>query len=358
MWQKVKYFYNKIPRKLRTKKVLIIATILILVFFVITRGSADKSLIETAKVQKQSIKSQVFATGKVESEADATLNFPVAGRVVWIPVKEGDYIEKGQAIASLDKEKYEIALRQAQQSVVETDAVLQQTYDSLNDDDDVESYADKVSRTAAEADKNQAYDAMKLAERNLKDTILISPISGTLISLNINVGDEILSTESVARIVDLENIVFTADIDEGDIGTIKKDQPTTIFLEAFPDEEITSNVKSVAIESKTTSTEATVIEVKFTMPEKENIILGMNGDVQITTEEKDDVLTVPIESVTEENKVWVKNNGSYSQKTVDLGIDNDSDVEIRSGIGLGEEIVVAGFDEIGKKSILDKILSR
>ena len=82
----------------------------------------------------------------------------------------------------------------------------------------------------------------------------------------------------------------------------------------------------------------------------------MNGDVQILTNEQNNVLTVPIEALFEENIVWVRENGSYSQKEVEVGIQNDIDAEIKSGLEEGEKVVISGFDEIGKESLIQKLL--
>ncbi|OGD88270.1 hypothetical protein A3J17_05225 [Candidatus Curtissbacteria bacterium RIFCSPLOWO2_02_FULL_40_11] len=351
----LKIIFKKIPKRFKNKKTIVLIFAVLLIVYLGLRGGANQDLIQTANAQKGTVKSEVFATGKIESDSQSSLNFPVSGKVVWVNVKEGDFVKKGQAIASLDKEKFEVALRQAQQDVIAADAKLEKVYDDLPDNR-IESFQDKINRTAAEAVKNQAFDAVKLAERNLKDTILTALIEGTLVELNINVGDEILPTETVARIADTNTIQFTAEIDESDIGKINLGQTAIIFLDAFEDVEILSSVTSIGLEGKITATEATVFEVVFELEKKDKYILGMNGDVQILTNEQNNVLTVPIEALFEENIVWVRENGSYSQKEVEVGIQNDIDAEIKSGLEEGEKVVISGFDEIGKESLIQKLL--
>jgi len=346
---------NKIPKIFKNKKSITVLIVVLIIIIIGSRGGADEELIDTVNVSRSDIKSEVFATGKIESQSDSSLNFAVSGKVNWVNVKEGDFVKKGQAIAALDKELFEIALRQKQQDVVAADAILQQLYDSQKDVV-VENYDQKIARTAAEKTKNQAFDEVKKAERNLKDAVLTSPISGTVVDLNIKVGDEILSTETVARVADTENIQFIGEIDESDIGNIKVGQKATIFLEAFPDEALHSSVVSIGFEGDLTATEATVFDVKFDIELNEKYILAMNGDVQILTNEQNNVLTAPVEALFEENIVWVRENGSYSQKEVEVGIQNDIDAEIKSGLEEGEKVVISGFDEIGKESLIQKLL--
>lgn len=349
----LKLIFNNIPKKFKNKKTILLIFVFIIVYIFITRGAADTKLIETSKAHIDKIELEVFAIGKIESINNSSLNFPVSGKVVWVNVQEGDIVKKGQVIASLDKEIFEIALRQAQQSVVAAEAALIQVYDGLPNDDTFQS---RVDRTAAEKTKNQAFDDQKLAERNLKNINLVSPINGTVVELNIKVGEEILLTESVARIADVNNLQFTADIDESDIGSIKASQVAIIYLEAFPDEEIKSKVIALGFEGVLTAIEATVFEVNFELASNEKYILGMNGDVQIVTREKDNIIVVPIEALFDENVVWVKKDGNYVQTNVEIGIQNDTYAEIKSGLEIDEEVVISHFDEIGKESLLQKIL--
>src|SRR3990167_3949092 len=118
----LKIIFRKIPKRFKNKKTLAAVVTLLLVAFFALRGGTNEDLIKTAKLEKATIKSEVFATGKIESESQSSLNFAVGGRVVFVSVKEGDYVKKGQVIASLDREKFEIALRQAQQDVIAADA--------------------------------------------------------------------------------------------------------------------------------------------------------------------------------------------------------------------------------------------
>ena len=353
----LKNIFKKIPKRFKNKKTLAAVVTLLLVAFFGLRGGANEDLIKTAKVEKGTIKSEVFATGKIESESQSSLNFAVSGRVVFVSVKEGDYVKKGQVIASLDREKFEIALRQAQQDVVAADAKLEKVYDDLPDNR-IESFQDKINRTAAEATKNQAFDAVKLAERNLKDTTLTSPIDGTIIELNVKAGEEVSAAEIAAKVADTASINFISEIDETDIGSISEGQNALIHLDAYPDQEINSKVQKVSSFGTTIETEATVFEVEFAFPAEDKFIIGMNGDIQITTEEKENVLSIPVEALVGENIVYLRKNGQYIEKEVEVGIQNDSQAEIISGIEEGETVVIEGFDEIGKKNLIQKLLRK
>lgn len=326
-------------------------------FFFVTRGGADASKIKSTTVEEKSITSQVSASGIVKSDEQVDLKFPAVGKIVWVGVEEGDFVTKGQAIAQLDKEGFEIALRKAQQDVVAADAALEQAYDSLNDDNNVESFADKVSRTAAEKTKNQAFDNLKQAEKNLRESTLYAPFSGTLTSLSIAAGQELLITTIVGQIANLTDIVFLAEVDETQIGKIEVGQQAEITLDAF-DDTINSSVSKIANSSITTSTGATGFETTLNLPDEEKFRLGMNGEALITTQRSPKTLVVPIEALVDGNFVYLKTNGVYEKTEVQTGIESDFEIEITKGLKENDQILISGFEEIDKKSTLDRILRR
>jgi len=345
----------RVPERFRNKKSIFGFFLILVLVFLLFRGGANEDLIITAQAENKSIKSEIFSTGKIRSESEANLNFAVSGRVQWIGVDEGDLVAKGRVIATLNRENLEAALRKAQQDVIDTDADLRKLYDAQKDNDSL-SYDEQIERTAIEAAKNKAFDNMRIAERNLRDATLISPVSGQVVSLDIHTGDEVFSTETVAKIADIENLYFLVAIDEADIGDIEVGQSAIIFLDAYPEEEIMSSIISIGYEGIVTATEATVFEIKLGFENNEKYILGMNGDIQIIVSEKENVLTIPTEALFEENEVIAVRNGQYEKVDVETGIESDTDVEIISGLNTGDVVITSGFDEIDKKNLLSKII--
>jgi len=355
----LKSFFQKILAPFRGRKALFLAAVISILYFLGNRGSADLDKITIVQVSRGDIKSAVLASGSVLSKNSTALHFAVSGKVIWVGPKEGDYVKKGQSIASLDKERYEIALRQAQQDVIAADAVLEKVYDDIaHSSVDTESFDEKIKRTAAEATKNKAWDAMLLAQRNLKDAVLTAPFAGTVYSLNMNAGQEIFANTEVVKIADSSSLEFRAEVDETDIPKVQNGQIAQISLDAFEDENFDSEVLFINTQSIQTSTGATAYEVKFQLPKDKNFFLGMSGEGEITVDKKQDVLTIPIEAVIDDKFVYVKQNGEFVKKEVSLGLSSESDVEVTSGLSEGEEIAIGGFDQIGKKSIFQKIVKR
>lgn len=350
---KIKSFLKLFKKK---KFAFLFVVITIIIYFTVQRTTKAPE-IKTVKAQKQDIKSTVVASGSVEAKDSATLNFSSAGRISWIGVEAGDKVYKGQAIASLDREKFEIALRQAQQEVVATDAALQKVYDGLPKDK-AESFTDKVNRTAAEANKNQAFDALKETQRQLKNATIYSPIAGTITELNVVQGQEAQVTTVIGTVADLNFKKFVSEVDETDIAKISENQKARITLDAFPDEIFETEIEQISQHSTTTSTGATAFEVKFDLNNESNIRIGMNGEAEIIIDEENNVVTIPIEAILDEKFVYVKNATGFEKIEIETGIESDFDVEIVDKINEGEEVVISGSEFIDSKNWLQKLISR
>lgn len=342
---------------LLTRKVLFTIAILLIFYFLLLRGGADKSKIKVTNVERNKITSDVSGSGVVTVVGSAKLRFPVAGKVVSVPVKEGDFVKKGQIIATLDRERFEIALRQVKQDIAVADAELEKIYDSTKDDDS-ESFDEKIVRTTAEAKKNKAFDNMKAVERNLRDSVLVAPIAGKVVFLEVQAQEEVFATDEIATIVDDKTgNEFEADVDETEISKVQVGQKVKINLDAFENDEIESEVISIGEVSTVTSTGATAYKVRMNFPGEDKFKIGMNGEARIISEEVFDALILSYDALIDDDFVWVRQGESFEKVKVTRGLESDLDFEVKEGLNEGMEVVIAGFDEIGKQSRLDKLLN-
>ena len=347
-----------LPKSLRSKKVIVAILVVLAFFYFLSRGAADLKKVEVSEVSRKNIREEVLASGRVSADSESKIHSAVSGKVVWVGVKSGDFVKKGRTIATLERERYEISLRQAQQDVIAADAQLVKVYDDISKGDSVETFDERIKRTTAEAIKNKAFDAVKLAERNLKDTVITSPITGTVVSVNIISGEEILPTGEVATVASTNNIKFAAEVDEIDVVKVKTGQKASIALDAYGDEIFDSKVGNIGQRSITTSTGATAFEVEIDLEELQNILLGMNGEVNILILEVVDALVVPSEALIDDKFVYVKVGDTFDKRPVEAGIASESDVEVKNGLAEGDTIVTSGFEQISKKSLLQKILKK
>lgn len=343
-----------VPKKLRSKKLLAVIPLLVLIFFIGLRGGPDKSKIKTATVSQKTIRSEVSASGSVKPETSASLKLEVSGKVASLNFKEGDYVYQGQVIGYLNAEKYRAAIRQAEQDVVAADAVLVETYDDLSKASGAESFQNKIRRTTAEATKNKAFDNMKIAQENLTATVLTSPISGTITNLSIVSGEEVVSGVEIGKVADEANIDFVSEVDETEIPKVTVGQAASIKLDAYS-EGIKTTVSKIDSQSITTSTGATAYKVTLPIPADAKYLLGMNGEAKIVNGEAKDTIVIPNEAVVDDKYVWVKNGRNFSKKEIRKGLETDFEVQVVEGLSKDQVILLNGAEELNKKSLFQKI---
>ena len=338
--------YAKKMRKFRLLATgLAIAIVTVIILLTRTRGTP----VETANVKVSSITSEIVASGKVESQTSSTLMFPAAGKIAAVYIEEGQYVAKGQAIASLEAEPFLVVLRQASQDVNAADAVLSQVYDEQKKQTAAENFDQKIRRTNAETAKNKAYDTMRKAQFDLEHSTIYSPQDGVITEVNFMAGQQIVAGLEFGEVNDLLNLEFTAEVDETDIGRLKVGQIAKITLDAFDDSRADATVDNIADTATITTTGATAFKVKFTLPSDQKYKIGMNGEASIIIAQNKEALSVPLEAVIDQKYVYVKQEKTYAKKEVVLGIESDMEAEIISGLDEGQTVVISGFDQIEKK---------
>ncbi len=327
----------------------IIYTILILAVLAIAyfsyqkfRPKSPQELYELAPAKIANLTQTVTASGKIKSQTQVDLKFQTSGQLAWIGVKEGDQVKKWQTLASLDKRELQLNL---QKYLLDFSKERQDF-----DEDQKTTYRDKtltdtISRILAknQSDLDKAVLDVEIKDLAVKLATLVSPIDGIITNIDIPVpGVNIISTAANFTVADPENLVFEAEIDETDIGKLKLGQTGRLILDAFPNTPFNLTVDSIDFNSSTDAAGSTIYLVKFNLTNDTDLSyrLGMNGEVIITTNQKEAVLTVPIEAVSN-NQIQLVEANQITQQTVVTGIESDTEVEIISGL-TADQLVVIG----------------
>lgn len=303
------------------------------------------------QAKQQDLKVEVSTSGILSGQSVVNLHFNEIGKLSYLKVAQGDQVKEGETIAGLDTQALSIALQQAKNTLSSDQAALEKVYDDIhlsqygnggfsNVGSANETEAQKATREEAEAASNSAYDAVKAAERAFQDAVLTSPISGVVTQTGPLPGQNVSLTDTVAQIVDFSRVEFDADVDESDIGSVSIGQRAEVTLNAYGDKIFYGTVSEIVPETKTTSNGATVVTVKIPLADPNlKHIQGLNGQVNIITAENPNALTIPLEDLREDNTVLIKTDQGVHARKVVPGLKNDTDVEIISGLNLGDQVV-------------------
>jgi membrane fusion protein, multidrug efflux system len=331
-------------KKFFTKKKIIIALTLIAVFIIggIFFGSSKKTVQNFTLVKKGYIKQELTLSGQVYAQDHAVLTFAIPGKINWIGVKEGDWVKKNQAIATLDMEVLNAALRQAWQNFTAAQATSDKYYDG-RDPNKAESYDQKIERTALDTTKNNAYDNVRIAQENLKSATLLSPIEGLVVDVNPDLpGVNVSALNSDYEIVNPSTVFLKVTADQTEVGSINVKQSGSIVFDSYPEEQVVGKISDISFTPDKNET-GTVYDVKVTLWNIDNsgykYKLGMTADVNFIIKENKNTLIIPSGYINSDQKGKFVLVGKEKKKTyIKTGIENDQNTEVTSGLSEGEVI--------------------
>ena len=371
-------------------------------------SSGDEELLEvqTATVTLETIVQKVNATGRIQPKTQVRISADVSAKIMVLHVEEGDWVEEGQLLVELDRERYEAAVESAEAQVRSAQAnakLVQQNmlkaekdYDRARDvverklesqsvlDANSAAYQVEVARYESALDQvEQARASLKQAEDALSKTTMYAPMAGTISDLRKEQGEIAIGSqfqEDVILVVaDLTEMEAQVNVDENDIVNVQLGQEAEIEVDALFGETLTGTVYEIANTANTdeqgSQNQKTEFEVKISITsETERLRPGMTASADVSTMTKVDVVGVPIQSVAVrtidqltlegeeiadadkrftadadgfvEIVFCLEDDGSVQARQVETGIQSDDMIEIVSGIEVDEEVVTGSYRAI------------
>lgn len=335
--------YKFMKKFLKKRWYLFVAVIIIGGFFVSRALSANKT--DPNKdipytVTRQNLKETLSLSGKIDAEEKANLKFQTSGRLVWVGVKEGDRVNKYQALASLDQREVRAQLDKYLNTYMDTRWDFEQT----KDDNKNKIVTDAVKRVLEKSqfDLNNSVLDVEMRNLSVEFSNLWTPIEGIVTKVETPVaGVNITPATSQFEVINPKSIYFSALADQDDVGRVKEQLRGEVVLDAFTESTVSAVVKSVAYTPKSGES-GTVYEVKIALNETSlPIRIGMTGDVTFIVRQKQNALSVPLTNVKSENgkKYVMKKTGDTKVKTfLVLGDEYDDMVVVKKGLAEGEII--------------------
>lgn len=408
-------------------------------------GKEPSTEVEFTKAKKADIIERVSASGKIQPEIEVKLSPDVSGEIVGLYVNEGDSVRAGQLLLKIRPDNYESLLSRAEAQVNSSKASVEQAksgqsqsesrllkakidYDrnkKLHDDkvisdadfdqfnsqylvakQDVESAKANVQAAVFNVKSTEA--ALKEARANLTKTTIYAPQSGTVSKLNVELGERVVGTSQMAgtellRIANLNKMEVRVNVNENDITRVSMNDTVIIDVDSYSASgrkfkgivyEIASSANGLgsAAAAAVSSDAVTEFEVKIRILRSSysDLIVGkrsyplkpgMTASVEIITNRKMGVLSVPLATVTtrdptmkpegdkkegEENSnqepekvikkdkikevVFVMDKDSKAKlREVKTGISDFENIEILSGLKEGETIISGPYITVSKK---------
>ncbi|AIQ46047.1 hypothetical protein R70723_09230 [Paenibacillus sp. FSL R7-0273] len=305
---------NKKKTVIITSSIAVVAAagILTYVLWPDSGKEASAAPLNTAIVAKGSILNGVSGSGSVSPINTDSIRTKEAGEVDQVMVAKGDAVKKGDVLITFVASDLSDKIKDAEKSLASLKTELadkQENYKTLamNNATEEELASAKKAIEKAESDIAEQQESIAdIQEDMLPPDPLTAPMDGTITAVNITDGEQAQNGSELFTMTDYENLSVTVQVDELDIPNIKQGQTATITLDALEDQEFDGKVIEIAKEG-TSSNGVSLFDVTVGLNGSEGVLVGMSAEVAITIEEKNDVLTVPIEAVSEVNGKYYVN---------------------------------------------------
>ena len=393
-------------------KILIPIVVVLVIFAIIGKkqgwfGKALTVKVAVEIVEKRVIVETITANGKIQPEKEVKISPDVSGEIVELTIKEGDHVEKGQLLLRIkpdtyisQKERSLAAISSARARLAQSEAQFTQAELSFKRNkqlygEQTISKSDyeqaEASYIIAKAEVDAAKFSVVSSEASLKEanemlikTSIYAPMSGTVSMLLVELGERVAGTNLMAgtellRVADLSRMEAQVEVNENDIVRVNIGDTAMIEVDAYLDQKFKGIVTEIANSAKTTGVSAdqvTNFDVKILiLPESYKKLVdagdsnpfrpGMSASVDIQTESKADIITVPIQSVTTRTDttktaatqseedirtiVFITDEKYALAKDVKTGIQDNNYIEILSGVAVNDKVISTPFSAISKK---------
>lgn len=347
---------------------------------------ADKPAYIAAAAETRTLEQTVLADGTIKAQKQVTVGAQVSGQIKALHVTLGQPVEKGQLVAEIDDLTQQNALKDAEEALknvlaqraakVATQKNNQLTYQRQQqilakglgvraDFDSAKATLESTQAeiTALDAQIAQAEIAVNTAKLNLGYTKISSPITGTVVAIPVEEGQTVNAVQSaptIIKVAQLDTMTIEAQISEADVVKVKAGMPVYFTILGEPEQRFSATLRAIepapdSINDETTTTSSSSSSTSSTAIYYNGLFdvanpngalrISMTAQVYIVLNKAENAVVIPataLENVKGKYQVQVvSDNGSIRWREVAVGLNNNVDAQILSGLQAGEQVIVS-----------------
>lgn len=317
-----------------------VLAIVVIGIVALVRSRSDEA--DTAEVTRGAIDVTIQTVGTVQAPEASLVRSKATGTIQTLGASLGDMVAAGDILAILDQEPFDRAVSDAQNQLVQAEYALQLAEYRASEAPDDEAIRFEVLAAADRVARAQR--AVEDAEDLRRRSVIFAPSGGTIIEFPVRTGDAIGMNQTLARIAQEQDLRLIADVDELDLPNIESGATARFRLDAYPAVELTGEVQSTAPAARQQGG-ATVFATTITFAPQPGLDVrpGMNADVTIVTDERENVLLIPeraLRTVGTRSFVLVVDGDDTREREITLGYRGQGHVEVVSGLSEGDRVVL------------------
>jgi RND family efflux transporter MFP subunit len=299
--------------------------------------------VEAGIVQRGSIARTVSVSGVIEPIRTVGVNSQLAGAVLEVLAEEGSAVRRGATLARLDDRELAAQLRAAEASFQVAKAAYERA-EQLRDRKVITIPEYERDRTAYEAARAQ-YDQLRT---RVGYATVRAPVAGVVTEKSVEAGDVVSTNARLFSIADISALVVRMGVSELDIVELNEGDPVRVQLDAYPDQELRGRIRRIFPAGDPT-TRLVPVEVQLDPTSARHARPGFLARATFALSTHEGVLLVPQSAIVGaqgNEAVFVIEADKAIRRTVETGLTSLGQVEIRSGLQEGEQIVTVGSNSL------------
>lgn len=341
----------------------------------VNASEASPVKVAVIEVRAQPFSATVAVTGTLVSSSRVDVKAETTGRLARFPKQEGDSVDAAEAVAWVDDENYQLALRQAGSAVQVAEAALErarvleshhraelerarnlvESGGITERDLKAALVADQDARAQvalAAAQRDQAVATIEVARKRLRDAVIRAPVAGEIQKKFLNAGAYVEPATALFTLVDNRRLELESPVPSADLAPLRTGQKVTFTVNSYPDKSFAGNVIEVnpAVEAETRSAKVRVAVNNAGGKLK----AGMFAQGEILTGVQKEALIIPSTALyrsdraAKEALVFVVEKDKAVRRPVRIGRERDSSVEIVAGLQPGDLLIVEQSIELAE----------
>ena len=366
-----------------------------------SRGDRGQE-VRIEEVESRDLVATVTASGKIEPKRSVDIASDITGRIISLPVEEGDVVRRGELLVRIDPTQFEASVQRAEamlssaratelQAVVNRDQAKRQLDRSLSlrgTDPNLVSEAELETAqatydVAVAVAQSQSYQvaqseaSLREAEEQLSKTILTSPMDGKITRLAVEEGEVALAstfsraTGLLMTVSDLSVIQVNVRVDETDVVRLTPGDSAEVTIDAFPDTTFSGRVTKISqsaiqVAAGGSADRAVDYDVEITLDDPPpGVRPDLSATAKVVTDTRADAMSIPIialtvrehrplstedtprdTTATETEGVFVVLDGIAYFRPVKVGIAGEEHFEVIEGLALADSIVAGPYQTI------------
>lgn len=303
--------------------------------------------VEVARASRRAIAASYTGTAPLEARAESQVIAKTSGVALSVLAEEGQVVRAGQTLVRLDAARAELQaaqsaamMRKLESNYARSRQLAEQKLISANDNDQLR------------YDLENARAANKLANLELSYANVKAPISGVIAQRSIKAGNFVQINTPIFRIVDTSRLEAVLNVPERELATLKPGLPVQLQVDAMPGKTFAGTVDRIA---PVVDSGSGTFRVISTFDGDGVLQPGMFGRLQIDYDNRADALVVPRVALLDDEgdpAVFLVRDNKVTRVPVKLGYLDGGWAEIRAGVKLGDQVVIAGKTALRDGSVV------